>query len=747
MKDFLIGISLLCLSVFSLAQEIIRYDEKNPTAKVLKHEFLTNHYYERNQVLEHPIVGTYSPTSYSSGPRGIEPDRGICNYIYIPTQGKLKPGKQYTLNISIKMDEAYDELGFFQDHFGVALTSYLYDNNYSSYWGLWRHSKESLGNLVGDEVLTIRFDFRPLCQSKYFVLGVFKDETMDPLSCFGCEYLFELHNLSISESQYPEQDCLYFCDGFKDPPPTLTRNEMTVYFDSGSAEINESYNVALDSIPSKLKSPQDLILLSAYTDRSGQDNEALGSARNESVRQALIKRGIASRRIEEINHSDTKSAKQIESTDRKVEIDFGGGKQFKKLYMAALDAAAKEDYPTAHKIMMKEWVGLVPSKKAIYAIYDNWGDSDKALIFKEHLLGAIKSKYYHKQELRFSLDSIRCEYLKGRGLIGHLYLNRMPKGERINFSFKTSYERDSLLKKEVDKVYTEIGFPKKGDVGRVANQVLPDIIMTSDDTSYLEKYLPLVLDACEKEELRWRVYAGLYDKILVLKTGYQRYGTKMVRSGNTMKPEFPFEDESKVDEYRRQVKLAPFTKPMKSAYVDAHKNLDKELVNELNEIYIADQHHRNKHHEGWRDFKKLRETDSLNQIRVKKILDERGWLGPDIVSPRGNTTLFLVVQHSDLEMQLKYLPMMRTAVKQGAAKGSDLALLEDRVALAQGKKQIYGSQIYEDNETGEHYVAPIENPDKVNELRAKVGLMNIEDYVRRWNIIWNVDEHKKRRMD
>lgn len=48
--------------------------------------------------------------------------------------------------------------------------------------------------------------------------------------------------------------------------------------------------------------------------------------------------------------------------------------------------------------------------------------------------------------------------------------------------------------------------------------------------------------------------------------------------------------------------------------------------------------------------------DSINLIKVKDILDKRGWVGPNKVGAQANMTLFLVIQHSDLETQQKYLP-------------------------------------------------------------------------------------------
>lgn len=86
---------------------------------------------------------------------------------------------------------------------------------------------------------------------------------------------------------------------------------------------------------------------------------------------------------------------------------------------------------------------------------------------------------------------------------------------------------------------------------------------------------------------------------------------------------------------------------------------------------------------------------------------------------------------------------MREAVKNKKASGSSLALLEDRVALGEGKRQIFGSQIGRDTETGKYFVLPLEDPDNVDKKRAEVGLGLLADYVKRWQIEWNVEEYKR----
>lgn len=187
----------------------------------------------------------------------------------------------------------------------------------------------------------------------------------------------------------------------------------------------------------------------------------------------------------------------------------------------------------------------------------------------------------------------------------------------------------------------------------------------------------------------------------------------------------------------------------------AEANFDKPLIALLETIYQEDQGIRikvsNVEEKYGRDsdemkahWKTIGEKDSINLIQIKKILDEKGWLGADIIGKQGNNTLFLVIQHSDLETQLKYLPMMREAVGKGNAQSNKLALLEDRVSLRQGERQIYGSQIGRD-EDGKYFVLPLFKPENVNQRRKEVGLhLSIEEYAKHWNIEWDIEKHKER---
>jgi hypothetical protein len=185
-------------------------------------------------------------------------------------------------------------------------------------------------------------------------------------------------------------------------------------------------------------------------------------------------------------------------------------------------------------------------------------------------------------------------------------------------------------------------------------------------------------------------------------------------------------------------------------------NLNKELIAILDTIHQEDQKYRKESQElgkkyGW-DSKEMQDVwkiinvkDSINLIKVEKILAEYGWLGADVIGEQGNRTLFLVIQHSpDNKIQQKYLPMMREAVNKGNADAKSLALLEDRVALSEGEKQIYGSQLEMDYKTNLYVLSPMIDPDNIDKRRAEVGLNPIAEYLKFWDLTWDVEKFKKR---
>lgn len=180
--------------------------------------------------------------------------------------------------------------------------------------------------------------------------------------------------------------------------------------------------------------------------------------------------------------------------------------------------------------------------------------------------------------------------------------------------------------------------------------------------------------------------------------------------------------------------------------------INMELMAEFQEIQRTDQEQRGYMREvqdkyGWDSpqmdslWKIQTAADEANLARIEKVIAEYGYPGKSLVGPANMGTAFLVIQHSNQEAQEKYLPLLKKAADDGEVRWSSVALLIDRVLLGQGKKQIYGSQVSSNEETGEYFFSPIENPMKIDSIRNTVGLRPLQSYADNWNFQWDPANH------
>lgn len=164
--------------------------------------------------------------------------------------------------------------------------------------------------------------------------------------------------------------------------------------------------------------------------------------------------------------------------------------------------------------------------------------------------------------------------------------------------------------------------------------------------------------------------------------------------------------------------------------LSAQIGLDTALIKkELSVIFERDQKVRKGDSAEYRAY-----VDSTNLIKVKALIDKYGWLGRSSIGNRGNYTLWLVVQHADLATQEKCLSLMKASVEKGESRPVDLAYLEDRVLMRQGKNQIYGTQISFNPKIGAQELWPINDEKNVNTRRAKLDLEPMEEYAKHFGI-------------
>lgn len=153
------------------------------------------------------------------------------------------------------------------------------------------------------------------------------------------------------------------------------------------------------------------------------------------------------------------------------------------------------------------------------------------------------------------------------------------------------------------------------------------------------------------------------------------------------------------------------------------------LKNQLKTIYKRDQ----KTRKGEDSAAFMSYIDSTNLVQIRAIVDKYGWLGTSCVGNTYNQALFLVIQHANLAAQEEYFPLIQQSVEEGESNAAELAMLQDRILMRQGKKQLFGSQIILNNKGGQE-LYPIEDEKRVNIRRQKVGLQPLEEYAKYFGI-------------
>jgi tetratricopeptide (TPR) repeat protein len=120
-----------------------------------------------------------------------------------------------------------------------------------------------------------------------------------------------------------------------------------------------------------------------------------------------------------------------------------------------------------------------------------------------------------------------------------------------------------------------------------------------------------------------------------------------------------------------------------------------------------------------------------NLILLDKIINKIGYPKESDVGYGVNSAAFLIIQHcGDLTTMKKYKLLLEECVQFQECEKSDLALLTDRILIAEGKAQIYGTQLTTDRNTGEIYLQFCEDFENINIRRAKMGLQPIEEYLK-----------------
>jgi hypothetical protein len=114
-----------------------------------------------------------------------------------------------------------------------------------------------------------------------------------------------------------------------------------------------------------------------------------------------------------------------------------------------------------------------------------------------------------------------------------------------------------------------------------------------------------------------------------------------------------------------------------------------------------------------------------NAARLREVLARVGWPGRALVGQDGASAAWRIVQHAIGEPALLRgcLPLLQAAAAEGEADPAEVAMLEDRIRVFEGRPQRYGTQ-YDWSSDGMAMVpmVGIEAPESLAQRRAAVGL-------------------------
>jgi len=158
-------------------------------------------------------------------------------------------------------------------------------------------------------------------------------------------------------------------------------------------------------------------------------------------------------------------------------------------------------------------------------------------------------------------------------------------------------------------------------------------------------------------------------------------------------------------------------------------NKDTIIAQEIREMYKQDQEMRKRalSNEGIIESNEDDTLDRRNTERMKEIVDKIGWPTISRFGEEISNAAWLLVQHADqdVEFQKRCLDLIKD-LPQGEVSKRNLAYLEDRARVNEGRPQLYGTQF--GGEGDAYGPKPIEDPDHVDERRAALGMESLADY-------------------
>jgi hypothetical protein len=132
----------------------------------------------------------------------------------------------------------------------------------------------------------------------------------------------------------------------------------------------------------------------------------------------------------------------------------------------------------------------------------------------------------------------------------------------------------------------------------------------------------------------------------------------------------------------------------------------------------------------------------MNQNELEKLIAAKGWPRIKDVGREAAMAAYLVIQHSNSELQKKYLPTVKKICDEKELPWERYALMYDRSQFNENKPQRYGTHTKYNESTNSEELYPLEDESKVDEWRKEIGLQPLAEYLARFNIKFQSKKNK-----
>jgi len=121
---------------------------------------------------------------------------------------------------------------------------------------------------------------------------------------------------------------------------------------------------------------------------------------------------------------------------------------------------------------------------------------------------------------------------------------------------------------------------------------------------------------------------------------------------------------------------------------------------------------------------RMEEVHMRNAARLRELIELHGWPTEDVAGKDGAEAAWFITQHAigEPEFQRRALKLIQARIAEGRVPAWHAAYLEDRIAMYECRPQRYGTQWMDDPRDGRIRPWTLADPERVDELRAQVGL-------------------------